>query len=141
MDEATFVQPYDLCSQIHLPALFPVRVIIVSIEFKVCRYNILFQWYDETSFSPVAGTKKRKATSSSSVGIPSETMESPSVVSRLNSSDLYRQLAEQQQLSASKNEILHSEPGNENAKVQLQVSTATIKHMLSLIHNLESTSN
>ena len=134
MDEATFVQPYDLCSQIHLPALFPVRVIIVSIEFKVCRYNILLQWYDETSFSPVAGTKK-------SVGIPSETMESPSVVSRLNSSDLYRQLAEQQQLSASKNEILHSEPGNENAKVQLQVSTATIKHILSLIHDLESTSN
>ena len=94
-----------------------------------------------TSFSPVAGTKKRKATSSSSVGIPSETMESPSVVSRLNSSDLYRQSAEQQQLSASINEILHSEPGNENAKVQLQASTATIKHILSLIHDLESTSN
>ena len=103
-----------------------------------------------TSFSPVAGTKKRKATSSSStdpcnsassVCIPSETMESPSVVSRLNSSDLYRQLAEQQQLSASINEILHSEPGSKNAKVQLQASTATIKHILSLIHDLESTSN
>ena len=26
-DEEIFVQPYDICSQLHLPALFPVRVI------------------------------------------------------------------------------------------------------------------